>query len=99
MILFSGIKCEVDKGRYENGQVRLQLLVAPGDPHWTPGDPVATATCCIPGWVPGENETAIKDCGENQGVLAALVKAGVVSKPIGKVLQGYEAFPVVEVLI
>ena len=49
--------------------------------------------------ITGNNYTFIKDYSENEGMLDALVKAGIVSEPIEYYHTGYVTCPLVEVLI
>ena len=64
--------------RYGNGRVKLRLR------DRDDGEPVATATINVPEEPLAENEVIIKDYSENDGMLAALLDAGVV-EPTGRV--------------
>jgi hypothetical protein len=84
--------CIVQKRKYGNGGVALQLV------DGEDGSPIATATVNIPGLKLGHNEVAVKDYSENEGLLGALVEAGVV-KPTGRVAKtGHVEVPVCELL-
>ena len=61
-------------GRYANGQTRIQLYDV------MDGMPYATATVAVDVKL-AEDEVAIKNYSENEGVLDSLIKAGVVSHP------------------
>lgn len=75
--------CVVQKCQYGNGRPDLKLVDAED------GSPIATATVNLPDFPLGRNQVAIKDYGENAGLLQALVGAGVV-KPTGQTVPtGY----------
>lgn len=61
------------------------------------GSPVATATLNIKGLK--DNEVAIKNYSENEGILEVLVDAGIVSAPIRYENSGYVKIPVCILLI
>lgn len=87
-VRFKDWTCTVQKRRYDNGRVALSLVDEEG--------PVATATVNLPDVTLGRNQVAIKDWSENEGMLDALVAAGVV-KPTGhKVRSGFVEVPICE---
>ena len=107
-VTFSSWDCEVIPARYRNGIIALKLV------EWEDGYPVpiATATVNLEDYedeildaisVTGNNYTFIKDYSENEGMLDALVKAGIVSEPIEHYQSTYGTHwitvPLVEVLI
>ena len=103
-VKFSSWDCEVIPARYRNGIIALKLV------EWEDGYPVpiAVATVNLEDYedeildaisVTGNNYTFIKDYSENEGMLDALVKAGIVSEPLGFYHTGYVTCPLVEVLI
>lgn len=64
-------------GRYSKGNARRLLLVDEG--YALGGAPLTVATVNAPEkYTPAENEVLIKNYAENQGVLSALIRAGVV---------------------
>lgn len=69
---------------YTNGGSAIQLFEK--------NDPFMTATV----WLPGLNadEVAIKDYSENEGILAALIQAGIISD----VLYYNESFPICKLI-
>lgn len=76
-IRFADCNCTVERHRYQNGRVALQLVTHDdGFP-----EPVATATVNIPEWDLEADEVIIKDYSENQGILDALIGARVVHPP------------------
>ena len=103
-VTFSSWDCEVIPARYNNGIIALKLV------EWEDGYPVpiATATVNLEDYedeilywssITGNNYTFIKDYSENEGMLDALVKAGIVSEPIDYYHTDYVTCPLVEVLI
>lgn len=91
-VRFRNWDCIVRKRRYDNGRPALQLIDA-GD-----GSPIATATINLPDEPLGRNQVFIKDYSENEGMLAALVAAGVVEPTGQTVRSGYVEVPVCELL-
>lgn len=69
--------CTVEKTAYGNGRTALVLRDA------LDGEQVAVATVNLPGVPVGPGEVFIKDYSENEGMLAALERAGVV-QPTGE---------------
>lgn len=89
-VKFKDWDCTVEKRYYLNGRVALYLVDEDG--------PVATATVNLPDVNLGKNRVAIKDWSEQEGMLAALVAAGVV-KPTGETIgSGFVEIPVCELL-
>jgi hypothetical protein len=87
-VLFRDWTCSIQKRQYENGRVALRLVDEEG--------PVATATVNLPNVPLGKNQVLIKSYGENEGMLEALVAAGVV-KPTGQTVRsGFVEVPVCE---
>lgn len=93
-VSFLGYDCVVIKSKYKaNQQTALSLRTVQD------GEPVATATICIPGKSFEEDETVIKDYSENEGILACLIDAGVI-KTTGRQIQlNYVVAPIVKVCI
>lgn len=69
---FLGEKCRVDTGVYANGRLAIRLTIE------ETGEPMATATVNVPDCTLDEDEVLIKDWSENEGMVDALVKAGIV---------------------
>lgn len=82
--------CTVRKRRYDNGRPALQLIDAED------GSPIATATVNLPDVALGRNQVAIKDWSENEGMLEALIAAGVVKLTGEKARSRYGELPVCE---
>jgi hypothetical protein len=85
--------CFVKLLYYNNGRVAIQLIDVED------GSPVAVATVNLPQYDLSEDEVIIKDYSENEGVLAALIKGGVITKPVRYVLTGFVTCPVCKLLI
>jgi hypothetical protein len=60
------------------------------------GCPYMMASVHVPGLK--QDEVAIKDYAENEGILDALIQAGIVSKPHRQVSSGYVTIPVCKLL-
>jgi hypothetical protein len=94
-VSFSGIEYDVKFGRYMNGATRIDLIEILSDSE--DGEPITTATTCIPSvelrpdevLIFGPGEVAVKDYSENAGITAALVEAGVIEPPHRSVRAGY----------
>ena len=71
--------------RYPNGDIRLQLYNLDG--------PVATGTAELPQRL-GTDEIAIKDYGESQGMLSALIESGLDELPHRCIENGYVTIPI-----
>lgn len=72
---FQGQRCTVQVQCYHNpDNIALQL--------WCSDGPMATATVNTPLKL-NEGIVCIKDWSENEGILEALIEAGIVSEPLG----------------
>lgn len=76
----------LQKTTYKNGGTALQLMDAED------GFPYAMATVWIEGLA--EDEVAIKNYSENEGILETLIDAGIVEKPHRLVSSGFVNIPV-----
>lgn len=86
MIQFKGWNCELTRHQYSNGRLALQLI------DIEDGCPVAKATVNIPEEKLEPGEIIIKDCGENEGIHDALVKANIITESHRFVRSGYEKY-------
>jgi len=92
-VKFKHWHCYLAFCEYENGRVALALKEL--ETH----DLIAKATVNIPEYPLNNGEVIIKDHGENEGMLSALVDAGVV-KPTGWHIKfGHVEGPVCELLV
>ncbi len=79
VVTFQNWRCDVVLGRYSNGRLSIQLF------DCFSGHPVGRATVNIPEYCLEEREVIIKDYAENEGMLEALVEAGIV-EPSGRLV-------------
>jgi len=80
--------CNVEKHKYSNGRLALRLT------DIEDGSPIATATINIPEYPLGEGFVIVKDYSENEGMLDALTKAGIVQHTGGTITSGYITAPI-----
>jgi hypothetical protein len=85
--------CEVRQSQYANGRTALLLVDA------KTGDSIAVATVNLPDEHIARGEVFIKDHSENQGMLAALEKAGIVRATGETVPAGFVQVPKAMLLI
>ena len=71
-VQFKHWNCNMVFAKYSNGRTAIKLM----DPET--GEPIAVATVNIPECPLTGNEIIIKDYSENEGMLSALVNAGVI---------------------
>lgn len=81
VVRYRSWNCTLWFGRYANGRTAIRLMECPPDPR--DGSPIATATVNLPAEPVESGRVIVKDYGENEGMLNALVEAGVV-EPIGQ---------------
>lgn len=86
--------CILQFGKYGNGRTAIQLVS-----NDEMKELIATATVNIVDARCDADEVIIKDYSENDGMLAALVYAGVVSNPVRYAGSGYVSCPVCKLLI
>lgn len=92
-VIFQDTELSVELLNYQNNNsVAIQLNEA------TTGEPWLTASVNVDAEL-AEDEVAIKDYSENEGVLAALVEAGIVSQPIKIISSGFVNIPICKLLI
>lgn len=85
-----GKKLEVKFDKYENGRTAISF--------YQDREPYLTATVNLPKAQMASNHVAIKDYGENVGVLAALQNAGIVGGTLYYHQTGFVNIPIVELL-
>lgn len=76
----------------ENGRPALELICADGEPY-------TTASVNFSHQPLAEDEIVIKTWSENEGVLEALIKAGIVSEPVRFFHSGFVQAPVCKLLV
>lgn len=89
---FGNNDCELVFDEYYNGRTRIRLVDA------SDGEDVATATVNLPDLEIPAGFVAVKDYSENEGMLEALVKAGVVGEPATFAQGGYVQIPICPLL-
>lgn len=89
-VKFGPFTAQIDYREYENGRLAISLVDDEGL--------VATATVNIPEVRLGSREVLIKDWSENAGMLAALIKAGIVRDTGRRISSEFVVAPVVEVI-
>jgi len=92
-IRFRGQNCPIQLTKYAHGNPALLILDEES------GQRIAVASVNLPRGQVGEGEIAIKDWSENEGMLAALIEAGVVSQPLREVLSGFVKIPICTLLM
>jgi hypothetical protein len=92
IVKFKGWVCDLVFDWYTvNGRLSIDLI------DLEDGQPIAHATVNIPDYDLPPDEVIIKDYSENEGMLAALVKIGIV-KPTGKRIQtGFVYCPICKI--
>lgn len=86
--------CDVEFAFYGNGSPAIRLNDA------TDGSPVAVASVNLEGIAKvKKGEIAIKDYSENEGMLKAMMDAGIVSKPLRYAPSGFVSIPICKLLI
>jgi hypothetical protein len=94
MVFFRGFNCEVRRGSYQAPGRRIALYLV----DVTDKEIVARATVNIPEISLGPNEVIIKNYSENEGMLPALINAGVVRDTGKRVESRFVEFPICEYL-
>jgi hypothetical protein len=90
---FRGFDCELEFQQYPNGRTALVLV------HGSEREPATVATVNVPEAHLGPDEVLIKNYSENEGLLEALEKAGVVKTTERAVASGFVTVPVCKLLI
>ena len=94
-VRFRGENCKVQFGKYGNGRTAIMLVRENGEP-------MAKASLNLEAalhWPLSADEIAIKDYSENEGMLAALTGAGIVSAPLRDVACGFVRVPICRLLV
>jgi hypothetical protein len=81
-------RLKVGHRRYTNGQTKLQLF------DMEDGFPYCTATIALEDVTLQEDEVAIKNYSENEGILQSLIKADIIEAPHTFIHSGYVKIPV-----
>lgn len=92
-IRFNRWDCVASWDRYNNGRQALMLIDAIN------GDSIAKASVNLPDEPMAENEMAIKNYGENDGMLDALKAAGIVTNVVRYAQSGFVSIPICTVAV
>lgn len=76
-VQFLNDHCGTQWGYYDNGKLALQLVATGEDEDSMPGEPIATATVNTDHRI-DLDEILVKDDSENEGMVEALISAGIV---------------------
>lgn len=93
-VQFRGWRCRVERASYGHTD-RIALTLSDVED----GEPVAVATINLPELALAADEVVIKDYSENEGMLATLVTAGVISAPLRAIPLQYVTVYVCRCLI
>jgi hypothetical protein len=85
---FGEFELSLQFAKYGNGQTAIKLIDV------IDGMPFATATVCVEDNLLKENEVAIKDYSENQGILDTLINAEIVEYPHAFIQSGFVKIPI-----
>lgn len=93
VVKFYGVDCNVQLGRYPSGRPALSLFAKKTDEY------MAVATHDEPERMMSKRHICIKDWGGNEGILEVLIKARIISEPIGLLRVGMEVGKVCNLLL
>lgn len=98
LVNFAGYSCEIRISRYATtNNIAIQLVMKDPDEHYY--EPIATAT--VNAMPLPDNQIAVKDYSENEGMMDALAEAGVIEtyngvSGIGGFNSGFVAIPIAQ---
>lgn len=91
-VFFLNENCTVEFARYRhNNQIAIKLICEDGSP-------MATATSCLDHEIP-DGMAALKTYSENEGIMEALIEAGIVRFTGMGINNGFVVFPLVEIIV
>lgn len=93
VVTFLGEQCEVSFAHYNNGRRAIELTIQES------GEPMAVASVNLPDEPIEDDEVAIKNYSENEGILEVLIHANVISEPLREVDLGFVTVPICKLLI
>lgn len=91
-VKFKRWNCRIELGAYNNGRLAFELISIKND------EPILVATVNVPEAILRKDEVIIKNYSENEGVLEVLVKAKIISEPIGYIKTGFASSPICRIL-
>ncbi len=94
LVRFHDWDCNVTVTRYANTE-RIALLLTDA----STGEEIATATVNMPNFHVPSNHVCIKNYSENEGMLEALMEAGIISEPVDHKQSGFVLIPVCQLLL
>jgi hypothetical protein len=92
IVKFHSWDCFLELGKYQQGnRLSISLVSAVNKPEddLYLGEPIATATVNLPDIALGPDEIIIKNYSENEGMLSALQKSGLVSETVREIQTGH----------
>lgn len=92
-VTFLGEECNVMISRFASTD-RIALYLED-----SMGCPMTRISVNMPDAEMADDETAIKNHSENEGILQILIDAGIVSEPVRYIKGGWVEFPVCKVLV
>jgi len=92
-ITFNGYICRLEFTEYNNRRPAI-ILIDVDD-----GQTVAVASVNVHGFYLDNDEIAIKDYSENEGMVECLIKYGIVSQPVRFCQSGFTSIPICKLLI
>lgn len=94
IIRFQDWDCTLKQSKYNNNnRIALELF------DTQDGSPVAVATVNLSDEPLGENEVIIKNYSENEGMVTALIEAGIIGEVKRVISNGWVKFHVCDLLI
>lgn len=100
IVKFKAWECDIQFRQYGNGRPAIRLVQArTRGPYAGSSEVIAMASVNLPDEPLAEGEIFIKDYAENEGMLAALIAAGVVEDTGRRVSSGWVTIPVAKLLI
>lgn len=92
-VKFAGYECRLELDRYQHGGIHIGLIDVED------GVPFCVATSYVPGTELADDEVIIKNYSENEGILDALIEAGIVEKTGRVVHSGFVTMPICRLLV
>jgi hypothetical protein len=91
-VTFLGQQCNVEFGKYSNGRVAIGLVIS------STGEPMTVASINFPFVEMANDEVAIKNYSENEGILDLLIAANIISTPVRFTQSGFIQSPICKII-
>ena len=91
-IVFNGLTLDLGFAKYSNGRTAITMTDSED------GAPCGKASVNVEADLT-DDQIAIKNYNENEGILSVLVEAGIVSEPFGVIESGFVQIPVCNLLV